>query len=40
MEKVNLVIVDSDVEKEEFFVIFKDIKSMMKVYKWEGKVYY
>ena len=37
---MNLAIADSDAEKEELFVIFKDIKSMMKAYKWEGKAHY
>lgn len=39
-EKVNLAIADGDAEQEQLFVIFKDIKSMMKAYKWKGNAHY
>lgn len=39
-EKVDLAIADGDTEKEELFVIFKDIKSMMKASKWKGSPHY
>lgn len=39
-EKVNLAIADGDAEQEQLFVIFKDMKSMMKAYKWKGHANY
>lgn len=39
-EKVTLAIADGDAEQEELFVIFKDIKSMMKASKWKGNANY
>ena len=39
-DKVNLAIADGDAEKEELFVVFKDIKSMMKASKWKGSAHY
>lgn len=39
-EKVTLAIADGDAEEEELFVIFKDIKSMMKASKWQHGTHY
>lgn len=38
-EKVTLAIADEDEQEEELFVIFKDIKSMMKASRWKGEMY-
>ncbi|NRB52115.1 MAG: OmpA family protein [Saprospiraceae bacterium] len=39
-EKVDLAIADDDVEQEQLFVIFKDIKSMMRASKWKENANY
>ena len=38
-ERVTLAIADEDEQQEELFVIFKDIKSMMKAYRWNEESY-